>query len=287
MGKEGGKAMADQTLISMERLHEHLHDEHVVVIDCRFELTDESAGRRQYEESHIPGAVYFDLEKDLSGPKEAHGGRHPLPDVDEFAEKLGKAGVDETTNVVAYDDQNGSMAARLWWMLRYLGHDRVSVLDVPFSTWEKEDYPTSNEWPRPKRRTFVPHIRADMAADMKDVRRAVDRGDVVLIDARAPERYRGEQEPMDPKAGHIPGAKNRFWKDNVAATGKWKSADELKERFRDLKDRDVIVYCGSGVTATANALALKAAGKDVKVYTGSWSDWSSYPDNPVATGDEE
>lgn len=273
-------------LVDAKWLAEHLQDENVVVVDCRFVLTDADAGREQYEKSHIPGAVYFDLEKDLSGPKQEHGGRHPLPDLDEFVEKLGQAGIDSGRYVVVYDDQNGSFAARLWWMLRYLGHDRVSVLDVSFSQWAEEGYPVSDVIPEPYPTTFEPHIRPEMAVDIDQVKKEKEQENVVLIDSRAAERYRGEKEPMDPKAGHIPGAANYFWKENMAENGKWKSAGELKERFRSVEDKELIVYCGSGVTANANLLALKSIGKDARLYVGSWSDWSSYKENPVATEDK-
>ncbi|HET7578368.1 MAG TPA: sulfurtransferase [Bacillales bacterium] len=278
--------MKDQ-LVSAEWLSNHLKDENLVVADCRFALNDAEAGHKQYEQGHIPGAVYFDLEKDLSGPKGEHGGRHPLPDLEEFTEKLGKAGIDETKEVVVYDDQNGSFAARLWWMLRYLGHDKVAVLNVSFSKWADEGYPISTEKPNPAERTFTPHLRPEMAVDIEKVKTDKGREDVVLIDSRAPERYRGDKEPMDSKAGHIPGAENYFWKGNVADGGKWKSADELKKRFQSIKGREPIVYCGSGVTANANVLALKSIGKEAKLYIGSWSDWSSYEDNPVETGDRK
>jgi thiosulfate/3-mercaptopyruvate sulfurtransferase len=276
--------MADQ-LVGAEWLSQHLEDENLVIVDCRFDLKDTAAGRAEYEKAHIPGAVYFDLKKDLSGPKREHGGRHPLPDLDSFVKKLGEAGIDKTIHVVVYDDQNGSYAARLWWMLNYLGHENVSVLDVGFSTWVKEGFVTSSELPRPKRAVFHPDVHPEMVADVNEVRRAKDEDGVVLIDSRAPERYRGENEPIDPKAGHIPGAMNRFWKDNVAESGRWKAGSELEERFRSFRNKDVIIYCGSGVTANANILALKATGKDARLYVGSWSDWSSYPEHPIETGD--
>lgn len=270
-------------LVGAGWLSEHLKDETVVVVDCRFALNDGEAGYKAYKQSHIPGAVYFDLEKDLSGPKKEHGGRHPLPNLHEFVEKLGKSGIDSSKNVVVYDDQNGSFAARLWWMLRYLGHDRVSVLDVSFTKWKDEGYPVSSELPEPETASFEPHIRPEMAVGIEQVKEEQQNENVLLIDSRAPERYRGETEPMDPKAGHIPGADNYFWKGNVSESGQWKTTDELKARFRSVEDKDLIVYCGSGVTANANILALKAIGKEAKLYVGSWSDWSSYPDNPVGT----
>lgn len=276
--------MAIQQIVTASWLSAHLHEENFVLADCRFDLVRPQAGREQYAQGHIPGAVYFDLEEDLSGVKQEHGGRHPLPDPGELAAKLGAAGIDESTHVIAYDDQNGSMAARLWWLLHYLGHEKVSVLGVSYSTWEAQGYPVSSDVPDPVSRIFKPHIREDMAMDIEEFKRRKTDENTVLVDARAPERYRGESEPMDQKAGHIPGAENWFWKDNVADES-WKSPQDLKSRFESLQDRDVIVYCGSGVSAAANALAMKEAGlEDVKLYVGSWSDWSSYPENPVEKG---
>lgn len=283
---KGEGKLASQQIVTASWLAEHLQDEDVVLADCRFDLLDPEAGRKQYRQDHIPGAVYFDLEEDLSAAKREHGGRHPLPDVRELAVKLGKAGIDEATHVVAYDDQNGSMAARLWWLLRYLGHEKTSVLGVRYSTWKAQGYPLAIEIPDPAEREFTPHIQEGMALNIEDVKREKRDENTVLVDARAPERYRGEHEAMDPKAGHIPGAENWFWADNVRADENWKAPEELESRFQSLQDRDVIVYCGSGVSAAADALAMKEAGlDDVKLYVGSWSDWSSYPENPVETGE--
>ncbi|HEU5138634.1 MAG TPA: sulfurtransferase [Bacillales bacterium] len=270
-------------LVDAEWLVQRLRNDNVVVADCRFELKDAKAGRRQYEQSHIPGAVYFDLEEDLSGPAGEHGGRHPLPDIDAFAKKVGDSGIDQSKQVVVYDDQNGSFAARLWWMLAYLGHDNVSVLDISYSKWLEAGYSVSSEPPHPEECEFVPHVRSEMVVDIEKVKQEKDKDEVMLIDSRAPERYLGETEPIDPKAGHIPGAINRFWKENVGDDGKWKTPDELKEELKPFDDKDLIVYCGSGVTANANVLALKAIGKEARLYVGSWSDWSSYSENPVET----
>ncbi|WP_079529564.1 sulfurtransferase [Halobacillus hunanensis] len=275
--------MIEENLVSTEWLREHMEDENVVVADCRFDLSDPEKGCNDYSEGHIPGAVYFDLEKDLSGQVKGHGGRHPLPPIDEFAEKLSSAGIDETKYVVAYDDQGGAMAARLWWLLTYLGHDQAGVLESGYSNWVGQGYPTTTDEATPKETVFTPTPRNEMAVGIEEVKNS---SNAALIDARAPERYRGEVEPMDKKAGHIPGAANWFWKENLGSDGKWKTGDELKQRFEPLKSKkEIIVYCGSGVTASANVLALKEAGfgDAVKLYVGSWSDWSSYEENPVET----
>ncbi|HET7627785.1 MAG TPA: sulfurtransferase [Bacillales bacterium] len=272
-------------LISAKTLADHLDDENTVIVDCRFQLNDPEAGRNAYEQDHIPGAVYFDLDKDMSGPVREHGGRHPLPNPKEFVKKLEMAGIDANVRVVAYDDENGAFAARFWWMLNYFGHENGFVLDVGYSTWKKEGYPTSSEIPYPKPAVFKANVRREMAVGIEEVKQRQQEDEVVLIDSRAPARYRGEHEPIDRKAGHIPGAVNRFWKENIGPDGKWKPIAQLRERFTDDDAKEYIVYCGSGVTAAANALALQAVGKKVRLYVGSWSDWSSYDENPVETGE--
>jgi len=278
-----------KNIVSMRWVLARLYEPDLVIADCRFQLGNPDAGRQAYEESRIPGAVYFDLERDLSGPVGEHGGRHPLPDIEVLADKLGKAGIDETVRVVAYDDQGGAMASRFWWLLRYLGHEKVYVMDQGFSAWKEAGFPMTGDRPPirvPKK--FTPRVREGMLAGVEDVRRAVREGADVLIDSREGPRYRGEAEPLDKAAGHIPGAINRFWKDGIGDGGMWKSPEEQRARFAGLKPDDrIIVYCGSGVTACPNVLALEEAGfTNVRLYAGSWSDWISYPDHPIATGDE-
>jgi len=264
-------------------LAEHLHDPSVVIVDCRFELTKPDAGGAAYAAGHIPGAVYFNLEGDLSGPKQAHGGRHPLPDLAAFTTTVGNAGIDDDATVVAYDDQRGSNAARFWWMLRYLGHPRILVLDGGWTAWRQGGYPVSTEVPRRSPRIFTPRLRSECLVDLDEVRRRMGRRSVRMIDSRAPERYRGEVEPLDPVAGHIPGAENLPWTDNIDDRGYLKPIERLKERFAGLESpAEVIVYCGSGVTACANLMAMEEAGLSGAVlYLGGWSDWCSYPENPV------
>ncbi|TJY39566.1 sulfurtransferase [Cohnella pontilimi] len=278
-----------RNVVPMKWLLARLYEPDLVIVDCRYQLNDSSAGRAAYEQGYIPGAVYFDLSKDLSSPVSEHGGRHPLPDIATFADKLGKAGIDETIRVVAYDDQGGMNASRFWWLLKYLGHEKVYLLDEGFTAWKNAGYPVTNAAPPirvPKK--FTPRPQPDMLADMEDVRTAVRDRTSVLVDSREHKRYIGQEEPIDRIAGHIPTARNRFWKDNVNADGKWKTVEELQERFHDVNNHDnIIVYCGSGVSACPNVVALDEAGfRNVKLYAGSWSDWISYRENPVAVGEE-
>ncbi len=270
-----------KNIVSVDWLYAKLDDESVIPVDCRFYLNNKDQGQEEYHDAHIPGAHYADLEKNLSGPVRDRGGRHPLPDVDQFVSFLESMGVDETKTVVAYDAQNTAMAARLWWMLKYLGHEKVYVLDGGFQAWEKKNYPLTEKLPDVEKTTFKPDIQEDMVAELDEVRVAADTEDVVLIDARDEARYLGKSEPIDAKAGHIPGARNRFFMDNIEQ-GTWKSTEQLKERF-EVEDKQVINYCGSGVTACVNVLALDEIGKKSKLYVGSWSDWSSYDEHTVET----
>jgi thiosulfate/3-mercaptopyruvate sulfurtransferase len=276
-------------VVSMKWVLARLYEPDLVIVDCRFTLGQPEAGRRAYEESHIPGAVYLDLERDLSAPVGEHGGRHPLPDAAELAERLGRAGIGNDSRVVAYDDQGGAMASRLWWLLRYLGHEQVFVMDEGFSAWKREGFPVNAEQKVIVPASFLATVQHKMLAEMDDVREALGTDRFVLVDSRDPSRYRGEVETMDKKAGHIPGARNKFWKGVLDEQGRFKPADAIAEHFADLpRDREIVVYCGSGVTATPNVLALSEAGfEKVKLYAGSWSDWISYEGNPIATGDEE
>ena len=276
-------------IVSMKWLLARLYEQDLAIVDCRFLLSDADAGRRSYSEGYIPGAVYMDLERDLSAPVGKHGGRHPLPDVGELAVKLGRAGIDRGTRIVAYDDQGGAMASRLWWLLRYMGHDAVYVMDQGYSAWKATGYPVTGAQPAirvPKR--YEPTVQEAMLADVDAVRAASSEGSSVLVDSRETRRYLGLEEPIDKVAGHITGARNWFWKDNLDEQGRWRSAEQLEERFAALpKDAAIIVYCGSGVTACPNVLALEAAGyRNVRLYAGSWSDWISYEGNAVAVGEE-
>lgn len=275
-------------IVTMAWVKEQIGAPDVVIADCRFVLGKPEAGREAYEASHIPGAVYLDLEKDLSAPVDEHGGRHPLPDIFDLTLALSRAGISNETKVVAYDDQGGAMASRLWWLLKYLGHEQVYVMDEGFSAWTNAGHPVTDEVIEPAPVKFLAVVEHTMLVEMDQVQELLGKEGVTLIDSREAPRYRGEVEPIDRVAGHIPGAINRFWKDGLTASGSWKHGAEQAERFADLdKSRDIIVYCGSGVTATPNVIALQEAGfTNVKLYAGSWSDWISYSENPVATGEE-
>ncbi len=275
-------------IVSMKWLLARLYEPDLVIVDCRFALGQPDQGRTAYDETHIPRAVYLDLEKDLSSPAAQHGGRHPLPDMEQLASAFGKAGIHQDARVVIYDDQGGMMASRLWWMLKYTGHEQAYVMDEGFTAWKKASYPVTDETPVVIPVTYEPSLQPAMLASMEDVRAASKDGSHILIDSRDPRRYAGIEEPLDVKAGHIPGAVNYFWKGVQKASGRWKDAQALQEHFSGIaKDAQVIVYCGSGVSACPNVLALKEAGyTNVKLYAGSWSNWISYEENPIATGEE-
>ncbi|WP_166702216.1 sulfurtransferase [Bacillus albus] len=272
-------------IVTVEWLREHIEDENVRIIDCRFDLANPNWGREKYEEEHIPHALYLDLNLDLSSPITEHGGRHPLPNIEEFADKLSRAGIDEHTTVVAYDSQAGANASRVWWLLNYVGHEKVYILDGGFPAWEENGLPLATEIPVAKRKAFKANVQDHMLVTMETVKENIHAGaDVTLIDSREPKRYAGVEELVDPKAGHIPTAVNYFWKDGMLQSGQFKNEAQQQERFQNLaKDKETIVYCGSGVTACPNILALKLAGfQNVKLYAGSWSDWISYPENQIA-----
>jgi thiosulfate/3-mercaptopyruvate sulfurtransferase len=276
-------------LVSTDWLMAHLDDAAVKIVDCRFILGKPELGQEQYSQGHIPGAFYVDLEKDMSGPKQIHGGRHPLPNLGVFSAKLGSLGIDEQTTVVAYDDQGGAMASRLWWLLKFMGHEQVYVLNGGYSLWQEKGHPVTTDLSAAAPTTFAFQPHPEMTIFMEEVKSEKDQADVVLIDSREAKRYLGLEEPIDAKAGHIPGAKNYFWKEGLKEDGTWKTPEQQKERFKGLSSNDtLIVYCGSGVTACPNVLALHEAGfQKIKLYVGSWSDWSSYEENPIAVEEEK
>ncbi|NJN32522.1 MAG: sulfurtransferase [Synechococcales cyanobacterium RM1_1_8] len=257
----------------------------LLILDCRFALADASLGQRQYDQGHISGAHYLSLDRDLSGPVTqplpAPGGRHPLPDSAQFAQTLNHLGMTAATQVVAYDDSRFAFAARLWWLLRYLGHDRVAVLDGGWSAWQAAGYGTSLEIPslRPGG-SFVPQPRPELLASREAVRHRS--ASTVLVDSRSPQRYRGEEEPIDPIAGSIPGAVNYFWQDVTDDTGLAKSPEAQAQRWAALGQGELpIVYCGSGVTACVNLLSMAIANiPPAQLYIGGWSDWCAHLTNP-------
>ena len=229
------------------------------------------------------------MEQDLSGVNKKHGGRHSLPDLGAFALKLGKLSMDEEVSVVVNDAQGGAMATRFWWMLHFLGHAKVYILDGGFAQWKTAGYEVSEMSPtHVEPRTFKPNVNRHLLVSIDEVKQKLGQKDTQLIDSREKPRYLGLEEPIDAVAGHIPGAINAFWKESLNGDGLWKNAEEQRERFTDIQpDKELIVYCGSGVTACPNFVALKEAGfNNVKLYSGSWSDWISYADNPIATAED-
>jgi len=277
------------TLIDAAELARHLEDPAWAVIDCRFTLTDPAAGRRAYDKGHIPGARYAHLEDDLSAPIGPGTGRHPLPSPDALGRRLSQWGVGDGTQVVVYDDIFGAIASRLWWLLRWLGHDAVAVLDGGLPAWLRTGHPLSTDVPRSTPATFVPRLRPDACLDSDAVVQGLARQEMLLIDARAEERFLGEIEPLDPVAGHVPGAVNWPYEDNLDLDGRFLSAGELRQHYAGLLGRlapaQAVHMCGSGVTACHNLLAMEWAGLGgSRLYGGSWSAWITDPKRPVATG---
>lgn len=286
-------SLREQMVVSPAWLYERVmeSDSTVTIIDCRFRLDDRDAGLLAYEQGHIAGAQYASLDRDLSGPiGNKQGGRHPLPTADQFAQYLTSVGVNVHTHVVAYDE-GGEMAARLWWLLRYFGHAQVSVLQGGIGAWQSAGFPLSadissrithsnTQWLSPQQ---------DFLVSQEEVRKIVaqEGAEAALIDSRALPRYRGDVEPLDPRAGHIPGAKCYFWGAALAAPATYKSAAELHQHYASLVGQSSpIVYCGSGVTACVNVLAMRSIGILARMYAGSWSDWCENAANPAATGEE-
>jgi thiosulfate/3-mercaptopyruvate sulfurtransferase len=278
------------TLISAATLARHLEDPAFIVVDCRHNLSDVDAGERAYRSAHLPGAVFLHLDRDLSGVKTGRNGRHPLPEIDALAARFGRAGIDATRQVVAYDQNNGMAASRLWWLLHWLGHQAVAVLDGGVDRWRAEGRPLTDALPAPRATRFVPGPAAPTAST-KEILRHLGDNALLVLDARAPERYRGEVEPIDPVAGHIPGARNRPYTDNLTPQGTFKPAATLRAEYAALlgsSPPDAVVHqCGSGVTACHNALAMSIAGlPGSRLYPGSWSEWIADPTRPTARGTE-
>lgn len=278
-----------QTLIGADELQKLLGQPRLAVVDCRFDLMNPEAGRRAYLAAHIPGARHADLNRDLSAPVSPSTGRHPLPDPGAFAARLGELGIGAGTQVVAYDEANSSFAARLWWMLRWLGHDAAAVLDGGFRAWTAAGGALqSGEVPAATER-FTPRIDAAAVVGTAEVERALRDGSALLVDARAAERFAGAVEPIDPVAGHIPGAVNQPFSTNLGADGRFLPKELLEARWRErlagASPKSLVAMCGSGVTACHHLLSLEAAGlPGGRLYAGSWSEWIRDPRRPVARG---
>ena len=275
------------TLISTDILASNLGAGWVVV-DCRFDLQNEHWGREQYLAGHIPGAVYASLSHDLAGPKTGTNGRHPLPSIDDFSATLGRLGITSGTQVVTYDQDSGMYASRLWWMLRYLGHESVALLDGGFAKWQREARPTRSGEESRTPATFVPRPRPEMRMSVDEVVAHLGDSQTLLVDARAPERFEGRVEPIDRVPGHIPGAVNHHYKTNAADDSTFLPPQMLRDAFTRLLDgrdpSEAVMYCGSGVTACHNLLAMAHAGlPGARLYAGSWSEWSADPQRPVET----
>ena len=279
-------------LLSVRELSERLEDESVRVVDCRFSLSEPEWGLREYSRSHIPGAVYAHLERDLSGPVvKGRTGRHPLPDPQQLVHRVAGWGIHPGSHVVAYDSSSGMFAARLWWLMRWLGHEQVSVLDGGFEAWRNQQLPCSVRVPRLTMSQYTAQLNASLVATAEQVSRRVGQGTGGLIDARAEARYRGEEEPLDPVAGHIPTARCLPHQWLTRPDGTFLPPAELRSILQPVVDSappdGVIAYCGSGVSACQVALAAAIAGlPEMRLYAGSWSEWITDPARPVRTGED-
>jgi thiosulfate/3-mercaptopyruvate sulfurtransferase len=276
------------TLVDTDTLARHLDDPAWVVFDCRHDLARPDWGAAEYAKSHIPGARFLHLDRDLSAPMTGKNGRHPLPDPETIAAKLGAAGVGPGTQVVLYDAQASVYAARAWWTLRWLGHDAVAILDGGWGRWLKEDRPETAAVPAPRAVRFVARVRP-MAVDASYVLAHLRDPAVKVVDARGNDRYRGENETLDPVAGHIPGSVNRIIKENLDSAGRFKPPAQLRAEWEaflgGLAPAQVVHSCGSGVAACHNLFAMELAGlAGSRLYGGSWSEWVADPARPVATG---
>jgi thiosulfate/3-mercaptopyruvate sulfurtransferase len=277
------------TLVSTETLGTHLTDPLWRVFDCRHDLARPALGASQYLLAHLPGAQFLHLDTDLSAPKNGENGRHPLPDPQTFISLLGHQGLKREHQVVAYDAGNGTMAARLWWMLRWVGHENVAVLDGGYLKWVSEGREVTRAVPEYKPTGYEGGVPAAANVDAAYVASHLGANDTLLLDARAPARFRGETEPIDPVAGRIPGARNRFCSENLAADGLFKRAEDLRKDFGallgDRTPQEIVHYCGSGVAACHNALSMEIAGfPGSRLYAGSWSEWISDPRRPQEKG---
>lgn len=273
--------------VTTSQLATHAHDSAWVLVDCSFDLAEPAWGRENYLEGHIPGAIYAHLDEDLSAPKTARTGRHPLPDVGIMAQRLGQWGIGPGRQVIVYDTASGAFAARLWWMLHYYGYPAAAILDGGYAKWVEEGRPlvSGQEAPHPAAH-FVPKLHPEMLVSQEDVENIRLDPAWKLVDARSAVRYRGEQEPIDPVKGHIPGSVNRFHGENLKTDGTLLPKAELRRQLKKLLGgtpvNQTVVYCGSGVTSCFHVAAMYRAGLGMpRLYAGSWSEWIRDPKNPI------
>lgn len=281
--------MTYRSILSCDELLEHASDPDWVIVDCRFDLAAPEWGAEEYQQLHIPGAVYADLDKDLSGLKTPQTGRHPLPEPDDFRRVMSRLGIDEHTQVIVYDSTSGSYAARLWFMLRFYGHLNVALLNGGFAEWHKLGFPIESGIKTNPPREFRGAPNPDMIVTTQQVEKLYDQPDWLFIDARIDIRYRGDQEPIDPVAGRIPNAVNRFHGTNLGSNGLFLPDVQLRSEFSELtREYDpckVAVYCGSGVTSCHHLVAMAVADlPQPKLYLGSWSEWIRDPSHPISKG---
>ncbi|WP_227395319.1 sulfurtransferase [Jeotgalibacillus aurantiacus] len=273
--------------VSSQWLIDHLDQSDIRIIDCRFSLQNPDAGYEQYTDSHIPGATYFHLNEDLSDQVQAHGGRHPLPQPEAFKSKVEAAGISNDSTVIIYDGGDGAFASRCWWLLHYFGHEKMYILNEGYEGWISRGFPVTSELSERIKGSFELDEKKDSVAHMEEVREIIrGKRTGLLVDSRSYDRYIGDQEPIDRVPGHIPGAVNREWTDSLN-NGSFLTDEEQAKRFSEWeKDQPIVVYCGSGVTACPNIIALKQAGfTNVRLYPGSYSDWVSYDENEIEIGD--
>ncbi|MDX8126399.1 sulfurtransferase [Methylomonas sp. OY6] len=279
--------MSYTTLVSADILAANLDNPDWRIFDCRFSLADVTAGHKSYRQGHIPGARYADLNQDLSSPVQSYTGRHPLPDFNVLGKKLGNWGVNNRSQIVVYDDAGGAFAGRMWWLLRTMGHTQVAVLNGGFTRWQKQDFPVTTVLPNITASQFRVYLDNKQWLDADQVANGLATRKITLIDARAPERFHGRQEPIDPVAGHVPKARNRPLQTNLDKSGLFLPADQLRQQFSALvapyPAEQVVHMCGSGVTACHNLLAMEIAGlTGSKLYAGSWSEWITNRNRAVA-----
>ena len=271
-----------KNLVTTNWLLENLNKEALIILDCRFDMNNLEYGINAYKSAHIENSKFISLEYDMMGKLEIHGGRHPLPDMNKFAKKLETVGVNDKSIVLIYDDGDLQMASKLWWMLKYLGKDNVYVLEGGFKEWTSSGLETTSKIDiSSKSGELNVNLNSDMICDVNFIRNNIENEDSKIIDSRSNERYLGISEPIDKKAGHIKSAENYFWQENFQ-DGKLKNIEDLKKRFNNLKNyNNLIVYCGSGITACPNIIVMQEIGLEPVLYLGGWSDWISYEENEV------